>query len=124
MAEGGADAVPGVRQHHPKGDALCSHSVEFFQGHVTLGSVGLTFSRDAGMVAPCRVIRPASGQEQPHSRTSDHVPVGQRQRDQRLAVGERSERTTGLAGDADAVLTTLEQRGVEGGQDALISSAQ
>ena len=76
------------------------------------------------MIAPCRVIRPASGQEQPHSKRREHMPVSQRQRDQCLAVGELSERTAILAGDADAVLTTLGQRGVVDDQDALVPSTQ
>ena len=32
-----ADAVPGVSQHNPEGDALRSHAVEFFQGRLALG---------------------------------------------------------------------------------------
>ena len=45
LAEGFADAVPGVSQHDPKGGALCQHTVELFQGQIALGTVGVKVFR-------------------------------------------------------------------------------
>jgi hypothetical protein len=112
LAERRAQAVAGISQHDAERDSGDDGSVDLGQRHFGLGPEGAVLMRDAGFVQAGGISSPALGQEQAQADRNRNLTLGQRRRNERLAVRGLAERRGVLGRDAHRVLALLRERRV------------
>jgi site-specific DNA recombinase len=119
VTEGSTRAVAGIAQHDAKPRASSDEPVQLGERDLALGSGHHLGCRHAGGRAARRIFGPPLRQEQPQPHRHRHLLAGQRQRDQRLAVGPLAQLPAVLPLHAHRERALLRQRSVVNHQHRL-----
>ena len=119
LPERRADAVAGIGQHRAEAHAGLQQPLEFLQRDLRLRARRPERLGHAGALQALRILDPGVGQKQPQDDRDRHLIPGQRQRDQRLAVGVLAQSAGILRADADRMRALLGQRRVVDHQDGV-----